>query len=967
MLLAIFLASALVFGLPGALADHPEVRIKSEGGTSTACVETDTCFEPSSVTVEVGGTVIMENTESPDIPILHTFTHGEAPPNQLPADERAFDSGFLAAGQSYEWVPDTPGVYPYFCLAHPWMLGTITVVSSDRTHDDREPVHMQTIRVGGFADPITYEITGGRVLSAMTDRQLASLILDIDAVDDGGISLDIPRTIIDTVEGYADVEYFVLVNSEESDFAEVSTTSTHRSLWIGFHEGADEIEIIGTHIGGIAKPPTSQPLPLSPQEPTLRALILNLRVVDNFGSVLDAVQAGQQAQITADITNNQNRDQSFVYIVDIKGPDGRPEKPKWISGSVGEDQSFSPSVSWTPDRPGRYVITANTESRYGSGDRLSPPVTLEISVSGISELERLPIRNPRLLDNFGYALGTIKVDQQIQIAADLTNRQSIDQDFAYIVKIRDARGVEVHDAWILGRVDEGRSYSPMLSWTPSSAGAYEVAIHVRSDNIRGDDLSPPARIPITVIDNGPQPREPPAGARMSISDPRVTDSAGNRLSKVDPGDLVQLTTTFRNNGDRFQEFTYVAEIQNGQDTERKHLKTQLGPKSSASSGISWTPKEHGTYEVTVSARPSAGSTENLAPPTALSVQVGNPVPATERMSLGRPTVGDGEIRPGQMVEVAGKITNNQDKDQRHVYIVQITDESGNVVYITWAVEDIAANGEFSPSISWRPEEPGRYEVTTYVWSSLVNTPEALAAPSTTVIHVAEPEDPTRPATEVVTVSTDKGSYGAGERITVRGKVDSALGFGIAIEVFAPDAGFNNVVLRSQPALNPDGTFETRFAAGGSLMKWSGEYTIRVEHGGPQRYGEATFQFTGGEAPATPPRDPDVTDTTIRVEGLTDLIAYKITGGKVLNGFPNPPAGSFVIGIEATADGAISLSMPRTILDSVQGGQDIGFFVIIDAEERQFTETGSTATHRVLNIPFSDGSTEIEILGTFVVS
>ena len=42
-----------------------------------------------------------------------------------------------------------------------------------------------------------------------------------------------------------------------------------------------------------------------------------------------------------------------------------------------------------------------------------------------------------------------------------------------------------------------------------------------------------------------------------------------------------------------------------------------------------------------------------------------------------------------------------------------------------------------------------------------------------------------------------------------------------------------------------------------------------------------------------------------------------------------------------------------------------FFVIIDAEERAFTEIRSTPSHRMLNIPFSDGNSEIEILGTFV--
>ncbi|MDA7991166.1 MAG: hypothetical protein MPK30_08745 [Gammaproteobacteria bacterium] len=245
----------------------------------------------------------------------------------------------------------------------------------------------------------------------------------------------------------------------------------------------------------------------------------------------------------------------------------------------------------------------------------------------------------------------------------------------------------------------------------------------------------------------PEPEPEPAadralrqasGMQMGISEARITDSSGNRVSSVDSGERVRLTATFSNNVDRFQEFAYVAEIQGGGDTETMHRVTQLAPWASASSGLSWTPKEPGTYMVTVSARPSAESTRQLAAPAIFAVDVEGDIPAIEKISLGRPAVGDGEIRAGQEVEVTSRITNNQDMDQRHVYIVRITDESGDIAYITWAIEDVAANGELRPSVSWVPEKPGRYEVATFVWSSLVNTPEALSTPSSTTVHVVDP-------------------------------------------------------------------------------------------------------------------------------------------------------------------------------------------------------------------------------------
>ncbi|MDA7953057.1 MAG: PEFG-CTERM sorting domain-containing protein [Nitrosopumilus sp.] len=220
----------------------------------------------------------------------------------------------------------------------------------------------------------------------------------------------------------------------------------------------------------------------------------------------------------------------------------------------------------------------------------------------------------------------------------------------------------------------------------------------------------------------------------------------------------------------------------------------------------------------------------------------------------------------------------------------------------------------------------------------------------------------------VTISTDKESYDAGEQITVTGQVGSILGFGVTIQVFAPAEGHSNTLFIAQPVVNPDGSFEAQFAAGGSLMKWPGEYTIRAEYGGAQRSAETTFQFTGGQAQAAPEpvEDPDITDTTIRVDGSTDLINYQITGGRVLSVTPVQPS-SLIIGIEADEDGMITLEIPRTVLDATQDGEDIEFFVLIDAEESDgFEETGNTDTHRTLEIPFSAGSTEIEIIGTFVI-
>ncbi len=112
-----------------ALATPSQVTITPVpgAGSSPDCTKTpeEGCIIPMVATVDVGGVVIMSNTDTG----IHTFTSG------LPTvgPDGVFDSSFLLPDSSFEWRPDTAGEYPYFCLVHPWMEGTIVVTP---THTD---------------------------------------------------------------------------------------------------------------------------------------------------------------------------------------------------------------------------------------------------------------------------------------------------------------------------------------------------------------------------------------------------------------------------------------------------------------------------------------------------------------------------------------------------------------------------------------------------------------------------------------------------------------------------------------------------------------------------------------------------------------------------------------------------------------------------------------------------------------
>ena len=104
-----------------------------------------------------------------------------------------------------------------------------------------------TLTIQDSTDLILYEITNGKITNVIPDLDAVSLLIDIEAIDDGSITLTIPRSVLDATINDNDDEFFVLVDGEEVDFEEI-TTSTDRTLIIEFLAGSEQIEIIGTFV-----------------------------------------------------------------------------------------------------------------------------------------------------------------------------------------------------------------------------------------------------------------------------------------------------------------------------------------------------------------------------------------------------------------------------------------------------------------------------------------------------------------------------------------------------------------------------------------------------------------------------------------------------------------------------------------------------------------------------------------------
>jgi predicted secreted protein with PEFG-CTERM motif len=213
------------------------------------------------------------------------------------------------------------------------------------------------------------------------------------------------------------------------------------------------------------------------------------------------------------------------------------------------------------------------------------------------------------------------------------------------------------------------------------------------------------------------------------------------------------------------------------------------------------------------------------------------------------------------------------------------------------------------------------------------------------------------STSQITVTTDKPSYSDGDKITISGTTrDYISGTPVSMIIRNP---IGNVVFISQVDLVADKTYSTTITAGGGLWEAAGTYSVLVQFGSQDRIATTAFQFSGSKALTHP-------QNTIPVDGTSFSILYTITNGKVTDIKADVQSKSLIVSIQTTGDGVLTITLPRALIDAQVSGHDDKFFVLNDGQEADFQEINTTSTDRTLSIPFTDGTKQIEIIGTFVI-
>ncbi len=105
--------------------------------------------------------------------------------------------------------------------------------------------------------------------------------------------------------------------------------------------------------------------------PVKRISVEDVFFADSLGVPIEPI-INEQIQVVGMIHNNQNYNQPFVFITQIKDQGGAVVSLSWILGELTSNQSLELSQSWTPTEFGNYTIETFTWNSLKEQTSLSP-------------------------------------------------------------------------------------------------------------------------------------------------------------------------------------------------------------------------------------------------------------------------------------------------------------------------------------------------------------------------------------------------------------------------------------------------------------------------------------------------------------------------------------------------------------------------------------------------------------------
>ena len=98
--------------------------------------------------------------------------------------------------------------------------------------------------------PIKYNITNGKLLGIIGDKDKTTLVLLLgSSFDNGKLTVELPRNVLDAKsQGNTDAKYNIKIDNKDVDYKEVGTNLNARILQTDFGKNDRMIEITGTEM-----------------------------------------------------------------------------------------------------------------------------------------------------------------------------------------------------------------------------------------------------------------------------------------------------------------------------------------------------------------------------------------------------------------------------------------------------------------------------------------------------------------------------------------------------------------------------------------------------------------------------------------------------------------------------------------------------------------------------------------------
>ena len=199
--------------------DAPYFWQSEKGGSTTGIVE-----------ILIEDSIVWRNADTAP----HTVTSGTA----IEGPDEIFDSGLFGPGKSFSYKFEEIGHYPYFCLVHPWMAGTIIVTSG---YSIIPNVGKQV----GDGKSYIVEYDFNRLLSTVTiDEEQKSITFEII----GDVKTDNHDLELRLHSGLIDGPFVIWLDGKNlSDFENVRE-GVHNVLFLQLDADSKILTIVGTSI-----------------------------------------------------------------------------------------------------------------------------------------------------------------------------------------------------------------------------------------------------------------------------------------------------------------------------------------------------------------------------------------------------------------------------------------------------------------------------------------------------------------------------------------------------------------------------------------------------------------------------------------------------------------------------------------------------------------------------------------------